>query len=203
MKNYFPPLQTDAFYHLYNRGNNREKIFFNKENYRYFLKKFDEYLSPYLDVFAYCLLPNHFHFLIKTRETTELIELTLKKGSDTLLDFSIVISEVFRRFFLSYAKAIKIQEGRTGSLFEKNFRRIMVESDQHLVWLVNYIHRNPQTHGLIPDFRNYSYSSYQAIIADAPTKVKREEVIKLFGNRDEFERFHLTNPITKEKWLIE
>ena len=203
MKNFFPPLQTDAFYHIYNRCNNREKIFFNKENYRYFLQKFDAYLSPYLDVFAYCLLPNHFHFLIKTKETNEYSEMTLKKGSGTLQEFSVVISEIFRRFFLSYAKSIKIQEGRTGSLFEKNFRRIMIENDKHLIWLFNYIHRNPQTHGLVSDFRAYPYSSYKAIISGSPTKIKREEVINIFGNREEFERFHQTNPIMKEKWLIE
>jgi putative transposase len=53
------------YYHLYNRGNNRENIFFEEENYMYFLKQFKNYLLPHIDVFAYCLMPNHFHFFIR------------------------------------------------------------------------------------------------------------------------------------------
>ena len=123
MTNYFLPLQYDTFYHVYNRGNNGEKIFFNEENYRYFLRKFGIYLTPYIEVYAYCLLPNHFHFLIKTKRKDEMEEpfMQIQTGRKLLLDYTQIASEIFRRFFLSYAKSIKLQEGRTGSLFEKNF----------------------------------------------------------------------------------
>ncbi|MGH2575336.1 MAG: transposase, partial [Ignavibacteria bacterium] len=56
------------YYHIYNRGNNREIIFYMDDNYKYFLKRFDKYLSIHLDVLAFCLLPNHFHFLVKVKE---------------------------------------------------------------------------------------------------------------------------------------
>ena len=63
-------MEPGNFYHIYNRGNNKENIFFEEKNYYYFLKKFDEYLSAFSDVYAYCLMPNHFHFLIKIKETS-------------------------------------------------------------------------------------------------------------------------------------
>ncbi len=59
------PLEPDCYYHIFNRGNNRENIFYNQENYRYFLQKYDQYLSRYLDTFCFCLLPNHFRFLAR------------------------------------------------------------------------------------------------------------------------------------------
>lgn len=193
------PLQPDAFYHIFNRGNNGEPIFFREENYRYFLQKLAAYLTPYLDVYAYCLLGNHFHFLVKTKRQHEMDAelLQVQTGKKVLCDFSQIVSEAFRRFFLCYAKSIKIQEGRTGSLFEKNFKRIEVTNNQHLYWLVNYIHRNPETHGVIADFRKYAHSSYGSILCESHTKLKRKEVLDMFGGKEEFVRFHLTNPVMK------
>lgn len=207
MTKYFLPLQSGTWYHIYNRGNNGEDIFYRPENYRYFLRKFDQYLTAYLDVYAYCLLPNHFHFLIKTKDKYELAadQLQFKTGTKLLGDFSSIISEVFRRFFLCYAKSIKVQEGRTGSLFEKNFKRKEIKTDAHLFWLINYIHRNPETHGIVSTFINYPNSSYVSILSAAPTKLKRQEVLSLLGGREEFIRFHQTNPVVKdvESVLIE
>ncbi len=62
---HFPPLVAHTFYHIYNRGNNGENLFYRPENYGYFLQKFDHYLSGYLELYAYCLLPNHFHLLVR------------------------------------------------------------------------------------------------------------------------------------------
>jgi putative transposase len=172
----YQPILTGTFYHIYNRGNNGENLFYREENYFYFLHRFDQYLSPYIDVYAYCLLPNHFHFLIKTKERNEIAEHLLchQKGLKKLEDAPTIISEEFRRFFLSYAKSIKIQEGRTGSLFEKNFKRKMIADDKHLLWAINYIHRNPETHGITNNFSDYRHSSYQSILSNGQTKLKRQ-----------------------------
>ncbi|RYZ50347.1 MAG: hypothetical protein EOO14_19480 [Chitinophagaceae bacterium] len=121
--------------------------------------------------------------------------LQVQTGKKVLCDFSQIVSEAFRRFFLCYAKSIKIQEGRTGSLFEKNFKRKEVTNSDHLYWLVNYIHRNPETHGFTADFHKYPHSSYASILCDIPTKLKRQEVLDMFGGREAFVRFHLTNPV--------
>jgi hypothetical protein len=68
MKSKEIPLEENKFYHIYNRGNNRGNLFYNEGNYEFFLRKYDEYLSEFIDTYAFCLLPNHFHFLIGVKE---------------------------------------------------------------------------------------------------------------------------------------
>lgn len=68
---YYPPMLAGQFYHVYNRGNNHENLFYSHENYRYFLEKWQQYLTDYVDTYAYCLLPNHFHFLIQVKDVEE------------------------------------------------------------------------------------------------------------------------------------
>ena len=203
MESLFVPLEENQFYHIYNRGNNGAPLFFEERNYHFFLKKLDEYLSDYSFIYAYCLLPNHFHLLLSVKdfETIAPDKKCIKKGSQLLTIPHQIISERFRCFFLSYSKAIKQQEKRTGSLFEKNHKRIKVESSQYLLSLVNYIHRNPETHQLTKDYKVYSYSSYQSILSNKPTKLRREEVLEWFGGREHYILYHEGNHVIKEDKL--
>ena len=75
MNKFNPLLFEGQFYHIYNRGNNKENIFFNENNYNYFLKKYDFYFLDYLDIYCYCLLPNHFHLLVRVKEIKQNINL--------------------------------------------------------------------------------------------------------------------------------
>ena len=61
------PLLENIFYHIYNRGNNGDDVFYEARNYKYFLEKYDLYLSDFVETYAYCLLPNHFHILIRVK----------------------------------------------------------------------------------------------------------------------------------------
>jgi putative transposase len=190
-------LETGKTYHLYNRGNNRENLFYKKENYHYFIRQFDKYLSNYLDVYAYCLLPNHFHFLIKVKDEDEILRsrdaIAQSDGISTQSDginYRKIISEQFRRFFISYSQAINKQEKRVGSLFQKCFKIKEVNNDSYFSTLVFYIHANPQKHGLIDDFKEWNYSSYHSIITDKTSKIKKINVIDWFGNVEEYKRFH-------------
>ena len=72
MQNYKEVLETDSFYHIYNRANGNEKLFVNAGNYEYFLKRYDYYITPIADTFAYCLMPNHFHFLARIKNDKEI-----------------------------------------------------------------------------------------------------------------------------------
>ena len=168
---YYTPFYTNQFYHVYNRGNNGEKIFYSTRNYYHFLNLYDKYLSDCVDTYAYCLIPNHFHFLIRVRDSS-------------------VISDQFRIFFLSYSKAINKQESRTGSLFQKRFKRTTIEDTESLQWTVFYIHSNPVRHKMGKCFTNYQYSSYQSLISDKPTRLKRKELFKLFNSRENFISIH-------------
>ena len=118
---------------------------------------------------------------------------------------SHIISLQFAFLFNSYAQSINKANNRTGSLFEERFRRILVGTDAYFTELIYYIHANPQKHGFVKDFRAYPHSSYHSHLSKAMTRLKREEVWNWFGNKDEFEKFHIGNPglDNLDKFIIE
>ena len=206
MKLNIEPLQPDSFYHIYNRGINGENIFKQERNYSYFLKKYALYIEPVAETYAYCLLKNHFHLLIRTRSEEEILKAKvvekeafvsnegfLKKPEEKPVSWHL--SNSFASLFKSYAQAINIAHKRTGGLFEEPFRRILVDNDAYFTELIYYIHQNSQRHGFVKDFRDYPHSSYHSHLHTALTKLKRQEVLQWFGNRNEFEKFHLGNQI--------
>lgn len=182
------PLQADTYYHIFNRGNDGENLFREPENYRYFLKLYLNHIEPIAATFAYCLLPNHFHLLIHTRKEEEIEraqQLKVIKNSKLLTP-----SQSFANLFSACSMAINKRYARTGSLFEHPFHRIRINNEQYLTRLVVYIHRNPTKHRFTPDFRNWTYSSYQAILSDKPTHIKRDHVTAWFGDQPNFKRLH-------------
>jgi REP element-mobilizing transposase RayT len=85
MKDHYQPLRPDTFYHIFNRGNNKENIFCNQRNYHYFMDKYEKVLSPYLETYAFCLLPNHFHVLVKIKSAEEIRNVVkLSSRSDSI-----------------------------------------------------------------------------------------------------------------------
>ncbi len=203
MKNNIEPLQPDSFYHIYNRGINGENIFKEEKNYAYFLSKYALYVSPYVSTYAYCLLKNHFHLLVRTKSTQEIKLITnenlvinnskvgvVKREIPINKDISWVLSNAFASFFKSYSQSLNKAHNRTGRLFEEPFRRISVNNDSYFSEIVYYIHFNPQRHGFVNDFRDYPHSSYHSHLLTASTKLKRDEVILWFGNKAEYEKFH-------------
>jgi len=173
-------LQPDTYYHIYQRGNNRQAIFFEAENYRYFLTLYIKYIVPIATTFAYCLLPNHVHFLIKT---CDFFEKSHAYGPP---------SEQFRRLFIAYTKAMNKRYQRTGTLFENRFGRKVVDSDGYFTTLIRYIHHNPQTHGIVSNFKDWPYTSYDAILTEKPSRVARADVLDWFGSKHEFVEAHET-----------
>ncbi len=188
------PLQYGKYYHIYNRGNNRENIFFEKRNYRHFLELYAKYIVPIADTCVYCLLRNHFHFLVRIKTVEEQETLRVLKPS-----------QQFGNLFNAYAKAINKAYNRTGSLFQNPFGRIEVASDAYFIWLVIYIHQNPQKHGLVDDFRTWSHSSYQTLLSTKPTRLERDDVLAWFDGVDNFVVLH-QQEVTERKvafWVPE
>lgn len=187
-------------YHIYNRGNNREDIFFQRRNYLHFLKLYAKYVVPAADTFAYCLLPNHFHLLVRIKTEQELLDgdktlgvsetPRVSRAPKVSPGVSLNPSQQFGNLFNAYAKAINKACARTGSLFQNPFGRVLVTEDAHFLHLIGYIHRNPEKHGLVNDFRTWPHSSYHAILSDRPTRLRREEVLAWFGDLTAFQRFH-------------
>ncbi len=99
-------------------------------------------------------------------------------------------SQQFSNFFNSYAKSINQAYGRTGNLFQRPFGRIRVTSEAYFANLVRYIHRNPQKHGFVSDYREYPHSSYQAFCSAKPTRLRRDVVLEWFGGGSDFKKAH-------------
>ena len=197
------PLQPGEYYHIYNRGIDGEVLFREVRNYHHFLRLWAKYIEPVADTYAYCLLSNHFHFLIriKQEETGPILKIgpVLDGEEDQTGPVSktgpvsgpvLSVSRQFNNLFIAYAKAFNKAFDRTGSLFESPFKRRRIDSDRYFVTLVVYIHRNPEKHGFVDDFRRWPYSSYQAILSTRATRIQRAAVLDWFGGAAAFEEMH-------------
>ena len=130
------------FYHVYNRGVGRQPIFREGENYLFLLRRVKQYASS-LDVavIAYCLMPNHYHFLLRQ-------------------DGPQPAGWLPQRVFNSYTKAFNKRYGCTGTLLEGPYKAIHIDQESYLLHLCRYIHANPVRHGLVSDLAQWPYSNY-------------------------------------------
>lgn len=178
-------LEKDNYYHIYNKGINGTDIYFTEENKYYFLQQLDKYLSDKISIYAYCLMDNHFHLVVRIDEEVK------------------TVTQAFSNFFNSYVKAFNKQNDRTGSLFEKHFKRILLENEEYLRNLILYVHLNPKHH-LDLKFEDYKFSSYQSFLSQKETKLKREEVLNMFGGIENFIFCHnQKNDLLTEKYTFE
>jgi REP element-mobilizing transposase RayT len=194
MEKFSDNFQPDTYYHVYNHAIGHENLFRNEGNYQYFLKKYAEYLHPVCRTYAYCLMPNHFHLLIKIRSKEELIAFYIenerRKGKeisedDILLktpDFHKIVMLRFQHFLNGYAQAINKQFNRKGGLFLNHLKRITVPTDSYFTSLIHYIHFNPVHHGFCKDLRDWYHSSYNAFLLEKATRLERVEILNWFGN---------------------
>ncbi|HQV53984.1 MAG: transposase [Chitinophagaceae bacterium] len=165
-----------GIYHIYNRGNNQQKIFFNDENYFYFLRKCHTYLKPVCDILAWCLMPNHFHFLIDVTEKS--IKLVKCGGIEMT-----AITNGFRLLQSSYAKGINKQENRTGNLFQQKAKaKIVSGEDNYADTAFHYIHQNPVTSNLVSNPEDWQYSSFMDFVSlRNGTLCNKEKAIELLN----------------------
>jgi len=167
-------LKKDNYYHIYNRGINGETIFQDDNNMSYFLKLVEKYLIPKVNILAYCLLNNHFHFAIEvTTDTKE-------------------VNQAFSNLFNAYTKAYNKQNYRTGALFERPFKRKHIKDENYLKQLILYIHRNPENHNIVEDFKSYEFSSFKLYSTENTTLIseKKPYIIGLF---DDLKNFNITH----------
>jgi REP element-mobilizing transposase RayT len=132
------------YYHIYNRGTNKNLIFLSDENYRFLLKRVKDAVVKFnITVIAYCLMPNHYHFL-------------LRQNSD------LSISDFMQFIFNSYPKAFNVVNNRSGTLFEGPFHDIHIDKEAYLIHLCRYIHRNPidGKKPLVSNLLEWPYSNY-------------------------------------------
>lgn len=153
-------LQPDECYHIYNRGNNQQTIFFSERNYLFFIKKIREQLFPCADIISYCLMPNHFHIIIHANNRSIIERKSF--GGKPMQEFAYRIGLLLS----SYSQAINKQNKTSGSLFQQKTKaKILSEvvNDTYQSYLENcffYVHNNPLDAGLVKNLRNWPYSSY-------------------------------------------
>lgn len=188
------PLITGEIYHIFNRGTEKRVIFTQPKDYRRFKKilyyyqfqgpkpKFSEFslsnpnsFNPATDnklveIFCYCLMPNHFHLLIKQLKN---------KG------ISIFLSQISN----SYTKYFNTKYSRVGSLLQGTFKSVFVESDEQFTHLSRYIHINPVVSGLVEKLEQYPWSSYEEYMLGKGDICSTEEIHNYFTSRESYKDF--------------
>ena len=173
------PIERGKYYHIYNRGINSGILFKEKTNYEHFLKLYDFHINPIAETYAWCLMKNHFHFLIRIKEENEITS-----------ENKILPSQSFSNLFNAYTKAFNKSYNRHGSLFERPFRRKLINHERYFQNLITYIHNNPVHHQICDHPLEYSWSSYLTCISEKPTKLMRDDVIRIFENIENFTYMH-------------
>ncbi|OWP77095.1 transposase [Flavobacterium oreochromis] len=172
-------LERGCYYHIYNRGINSMTLFDTKENYEYFLRLYTTHIDPIAETFAWCLMKNHFHFLVRIKEIPEI-------NTEKI----ILPSQSFSNLFNAYTKAYNKYYKRHGALFERPFRRKHINHINYLQNVIAYIHNNPVHHNICEHPLQYPWSSYLSCVSEKPTKLKRREVIEIFNDLDNFKYIH-------------
>ncbi|CAN0195110.1 unnamed protein product [Chrysoparadoxa australica] len=198
-------LESGNTYHIWTHANGNDNLFRCKDNYRYFLERYQHHVHPVVETFAYCLMPNHLHLMVRVRKEDEILEFIRKKKNKPnlqgLADLggleNRIVSQQFSNLFNSYTKSINKKYDRKGSLFIPNFRRKLIDSDEYFVRLIAYIHNNSVHHGFVKTPNNWPFSSWHSYLFDKTTNISKQEALKWFGTKKNFSVIH--NQLNQEK----
>ena len=195
------PLLPGAIYHIYNHANGDDILFREEENYRYFLQQYQKHITPVATTLAWCLMPNHFHLLVKIKPLDELKAFANHPGFKNLdgLDLNNLdglelikkkTSKQFSNLFNGYSKAINKRYKRRGSLFIKNFNREIIESDTYFGQVMAYIHLNPIKHGFVNNIKEWPWTSYHDYTGNQQSFTDKKHALKWYGTLQHFKDCH-------------
>ena len=196
------PLQPENYYHIFNHAVSSDNLFESDKDYIFFLNKLRKYLLPVSDLLAYCLMPNHFHLIVRLKNVDEvkMVICSNLKGKSTIDDLikqneyylSDSLSRMYSNFFNAYAKYYNFWYKRKGTLFKRAFRRKKIENKEYLMKSICYIHQNPVKAGFANKPETWKYSSYKALISSHPSLIPKKEIIIFFGDVGNLIYFHST-----------
>ncbi|MEM6337402.1 MAG: hypothetical protein AAF752_12600 [Bacteroidota bacterium] len=191
---FWKPFMPGQTFHVFNRGNDRGLLFYNQEHYGDFLARVWRKLHAYVDLYAFALLPNHFHLLLRVKPEEQILlasSLDYKPTSRACHEAAnAVVSRRFRELFLGFAKHVNATTEREGSLFRERVRRLEIDSETYLLEALRYINRNGWKHGVVENFEDYGYTSYNALVRGDSALLARDEVVSWFGSVEAFAEFH-------------
>jgi REP element-mobilizing transposase RayT len=194
------PLEEMNYYHIYNRGAGKASIFFNEYDYRLFIEKYFYYLFVSAETYAWCLLENHFHLMIRVRSIEEQY-FTFKNIKSDVPKYSFYgdhynspkpysVSKQLSHLFNSYTKTINSKSNRSGTLIEGSFKRKKIMDENHLLHIICYIHRNPIHHRITANYSDYPYSSYQHVLYGDLHLIDSETTTDRFGGTNNYISAH-------------
>jgi len=175
----------EQYYHIFNRGNRKADIFIDNSDYQFFLLRLKQNLFPEEDkkvrlrplpvnsfsLISYCLMPNHFHFLIR-------------QNSD------IPTSKLLSKICTSYSKYFNKKYDQVGQVFQDQFKQVAVDINEYLLWLSAYIHQNPKVAGLTKNLDSYVWSSYPEFVrGDNYGFCEKNIILDQFKNGSDFVNF--------------
>jgi putative transposase len=174
---------TDGIYHVYNRGVARRTVFSTGYEYRHFISLIRQSLDrePSMELLAFCLMPNHFHLLLRQAE------------ADTIERF-------MRRLTIGYVSYFNKRRARVGPLFQGKYKAVRVVGPLHLMDATRYILRNPERAGL--DWRQHTWSSRVDYLDPVARRgfVNPEPVLELFDRPEDFWRFIELRAHAQKSW---
>lgn len=178
-------LKANTYFHVFNHANGFEKLFFDERNYSFFLKKYHKYIDPIADTPVWCLMPNHFHVLIRIKSEEELLKVFTKFNSYQELEESKVLSKVFSNFFSCYSLSMNKVYKRRGSIFVKSFKKKEIDSPFYLKAIILYIHLNPVKHRFRKNATSWRWSSIHQFAVEA-----NDLMLQVFGSQYACEEAH-------------
>src|SRR5690606_12902097 len=184
-------LEPGFFYHIFNRGINGGEVFLNDDNRLFFLQKVKLYILPVAEIYAYCLMTNHFHLIIRVKEGMEdnfAKVPNFGKVEQGLHAEKSIASKQIAKLISSYTQAFNKYHNRHGSVFERPFKRKRITTEDYLRKGIVYIHKNPLDLG--ENMEEYRFSSYRRLISGSESALQVFEVLTLFGTVDNFKYLH-------------
>lgn len=176
--------EFDSVYHVFSHVNGKELIFREETNYQFFLKQLDKYILPVADIYSYCLLPNHFHLLLRFKNIDDV---DIESEHQYLM-------KSFGNFLNSYAKAFNKKYNRKGALFLNAIKRRKVTDEKYLLKILHYIHNNAVNHGFVNEINEWKHSSYKSYLnLKKESKINRTEIMQYFDSLEIFKNYHQSN----------
>jgi REP element-mobilizing transposase RayT len=198
-------IENGRAYHIFNRGNNKENLFLDNNDYNHFLDLLSKYILPVAAIYSWVLLRNHFHLVLQIRENIQYKwpkNMKLSKEAN-IWETELISKDIdrrrvpnasnhFKHLFNAYANYFNLKYNRTGSLFDKPFKRIIIEDERHLVNEILYTNSNSVKHGFSNDVFSWQWSSVNDMVKGNSKLIDVDYVKSLFGDIENF-RYVLRN----------
>ena len=191
------PYLYNEMYHIYDVVVSDIDLFHTHNDYFYFLTRFSKYFDPYFKTYAYCLLPNHYHLLVRLRGKKDIIAQAENENTSAakrylsgLKDVNALIENQFSRCFSGLTKIFNKKHERTGPLFEQGTKRVRLMDEEVILEQMHYIHNNALKHGLVMNIEDWPHNSYHTYLSNQETKLPKSDVLNYFGGTKGFIDFH-------------